>query len=987
MKKLNISMLILAMAVSACQEEDLQPLYDNEMHFELLAPGAQTKVTESGFELTDEVGVYVTDWVNANTPMPLQISGNRVNNLCLSYQGASWKSSKAIYWGTGKSDVYAYYPYMDEISDVNAQPFSVALDQNKREDKGRDAYEGSDFLWAKTEGVSQKDGKVKLAMKHVMSKLTVKIVAGEDYVGELPEDASVLLHSTVATARIDLETGAVVKDPYAGAQSIKMKKLGVKTSGGVEAVVYEAVVVPQMLETPVPLLEINSKSVSYLLEDSFNFRPSVAYTYTVTLNTSTNAIQVEIGCELEDWNSTGDDEEDGEDSGNEEDDEEDGIAYKSLSDEGTANCYIVSEAGDYKFKAVQGNLDATVGNVKSVDVLWESFGTETAPQIGELIASASYKNGYVRFSTPVDFKEGNALIAARNSAGVILWSWHIWFTDEPETHVYRTQSGLMMDRNLGATSADAGEVTSLGLLYQWGRKDPFLGSASISESVDAASTGKWEYDGKADGMKNMVDAAESNPTTFYSSAGGTWTLEKSASDPCPVGWRVPRGGESGIWANADFVRMPFDLDTRGMTFNITSPGSTWYPASGCRYHENGKLMYVGNAGFYSSIAGANGGAKSMFFSFDQYNDGSSDWWYNNLGGYITSAAYSVRCCREYDESLVPDNPVPEFSTSEATDLSSKSTANCYIVSTSGVYSIAAVMGNTTKKLDSAAGASVVWESYGTDEKPSKGDLISAVKYEKGNIYFKTVDAFKEGNALIAVMDANGKILWSWHIWLTDEPKGQEYYNEAGIMMDRNLGAVTSVPGEAGAMGLIYQWGRKDPFMGRLTSDADGYAESSYLWPTAIWPDSEKGTIEYSISHPTIAYEWGNYGDWLYNDSGRLDNTRWQSVKTVYDPCPAGWRVPDGAKESVWFKALGQTQMGVGEKLNLSGYLGDDKTIYYPTQGCDTDMNYNSYYWTCTPHSNSKEQHGVNAVRFDWYYISLDDYPLRAERHYVRCQKE
>ena len=51
-----------------------------------------------------------------------------------------------------------------------------------------------------------------------MSKLTVRIVAGEDYVGSLPEDASVLLHSTVPCAMVDLESGAVVKDPYSGSK-------------------------------------------------------------------------------------------------------------------------------------------------------------------------------------------------------------------------------------------------------------------------------------------------------------------------------------------------------------------------------------------------------------------------------------------------------------------------------------------------------------------------------------------------------------------------------------------------------------------------------------------------------------------------------------------------------------------------------------------------------------------------------------------------
>ena len=310
MRKIYKSMLILALAATACQqgviEQDNASLYDSEMKFNPVAPGAKTKVTSDVFEASDKMAVFVTDYVDDVTPMPLQVSGNKANNEAVVFNGSQWTPARPIYWGEGKSDVYAYYPYLEDITDVNSQYFEVALDQDARENgETLSGYEASDLLWAKAEGVGRTDGTVLLTMKHVMSKLTVKIVAGKDYVGSLPDDASILLHSTVAAARVDLENGSVVKDPYSGAKSIKMKKIGIRTYEGVEAVVYEAIVVPQMLETSVPLLEINSKSVSYLLEDSFNFRPGMAYTYTATMNTSTTAIKVEIGCELEDWNSSG----------------------------------------------------------------------------------------------------------------------------------------------------------------------------------------------------------------------------------------------------------------------------------------------------------------------------------------------------------------------------------------------------------------------------------------------------------------------------------------------------------------------------------------------------------------------------------------------------------------------------------------------------------------------------------------------------------
>lgn len=639
MKKRYINTIILALAVTACQEGSLNPVVpEGEMSFNILAPGVETKAMAEGFEAEDVIGLYAVDYASATTPMPLQISGNRANNLQVTFDGSLWTPAKTIYWGSGKTDVYAYYPYISEITEIDNQYVEVALDQTvEGDDETLGAYEASDILWAKASGVRQTDGAVSLAMQHVMSKLTVKIVAGEDYVGSLPDDASVLLHSTVAAGRLNLENGSVTKDPYSGAQSIKMKKLGIRTYDGVEAVVYEAIVVPQMIESSVPLFEINSKSVSYLIEDYFNFRPGIAYTYTITLNTSTTAIKVEIGCELEDWNSTGGSGDSGEggESGDGSEADEDLALYTDLSAPGAANCYIVSQAGDYRFKSVIGNSDATVGNVKSVEVLWESFGTDVMPNVGDLVASVSYNNGYICFSTSEEYKEGNAVIAAKNSQGVILWSWHIWMTIQPECQVYYNDAGTMMDRNLGATSATPGDVGALGLLYQWGRKDPFIGSSSISESVEALSTGEWSIE--SDGS---LYRAETNPMTFYTSLSlpyGSWDSKKTVYDPCPAGWRVPDGGDDGVWSTAGFADTTYGYTNSGISFSISSPSTTWYPASGF-YDNGGGFGSVGDFGFYWSASPSNDYACILYFNNPNYVNPSSSS-HRAYGG-------AVRCLQE-----------------------------------------------------------------------------------------------------------------------------------------------------------------------------------------------------------------------------------------------------------------------------------------------------------------------------------------------------
>ncbi|MBR4757144.1 MAG: hypothetical protein IK076_09400, partial [Bacteroidales bacterium] len=93
-----------------------------------------------------------------------------------------------------------------------------------------------------------------------------------------------------------------------------------------------------------------------------------------------------------------------------------------------ANCHIISAPGNYSFKAVKGNSLETVGAVASAEVLWESFGTSVAPSKGDIVAEANYaaSDGLIHIKTPSTLKDGNALVAAKDASGNILWSWHIW---------------------------------------------------------------------------------------------------------------------------------------------------------------------------------------------------------------------------------------------------------------------------------------------------------------------------------------------------------------------------------------------------------------------------------------------------------------------------------------------------------------------------------------------------------------------------------
>ena len=341
-------------------------------------------------------------------------------------------------------------------------------------------------------------------------------------------------------------------------------------------------------------------------------------------------------------------------------------------------------------------------------------------------------------------------------------------------------------------------------------------------------------------------------------------------------------------------------------------------------------------------------------------------------------------------------------TEQGVNLSSAGTANSYIVSAAGSYTFIPTKGNSNESVGEIASAEVLWETFGTDVTPNVGDLVRNVKYADGVISFETPDAFKEGNAVIAAKDASGTILWSWHIWLTDQPQGQEYYNNAGTMMDRNLGATSAKPGDAGALGLLYQWGRKDPFLGSSSISLSTLAESTITWPSAVSSDSSNGTIAYAIANPTTFIKHNSIDyDWYYTGPSFTDNTRWTTSevnKSIYDPCPAGWRVPDGGDNGVWSKALGSSSSfnqgpqfnSASHSMNFSGKFGPGQTIRYPASGyrdCkDGSLSYVGYegrYWSASPFSVF-----AYYLCFDCNgYVYPSNYYNRADARAVRCIQE
>ena len=291
-----------------------------------------------------------------------------------------------------------------------------------------------------------------------------------------------------------------------------------------------------------------------------------------------------------------------------------------------------------------------------------------------------------------------------------------------------------------------------------------------------------------------------------------------------------------------------------------------------------------------------------------------------------------------EEYTPPTSSDHKSSITGATNLSSNGCANCYVVKEAGAYMLPVVKGNSGEDAGNVFGVKLLWETWNTAEDATENSVIAEVDFDgpENYIYFKTPATLKPGNALIAALDAQENIIWSWHIWI---PETEITTNTFGLgdklMMDRNLGALRGDFEHVDkTIGFGYQWGRKDPFPGPV-SLTDGTPMSYTGVEISVVHDdaAPKGSLPLSITHPYVIYN-SNNNDWspLLADGNNL----WSSEKTKYDPCPVGYKVPSPAEapglfsEDIstgagWEAASDLTWFKIGSPATvfpMSGYLDD-----------------------------------------------------------------
>ena len=409
---------------------------------------------------------------------------------------------------------------------------------------------------------------------------------------------------------------------------------------------------------------------------------------------------------------------------------------------------------------------------------------------------------------------------------------------------------------------------------------------------------------------------------------------------------------------------------------------------------------------------------------------------------------------DFNNAMKTADPVTNYNLANAKgEAAIENTANCYVISAPGTYRIPLVYGNAIEggttnasaytstapaiylpkpgggyypedlilhtfvdhnddpitspyiniqnAADQATKAEVIWEDC--------QDIVTTPKVTgSGADSYLTFTIKKEnlqnGNAVVAVTNATGKVMWSWHLWFTPKSSlkkiavtsdGSEYK-----FMTDNLGwkytkwtgglkrevvvkieqqaetgekktATITLKQAAGnnireGYGSLYQWGRKDPMPGINTT---GFAfDNNYVEIPANKGEEPANVIKMKtrsigrgIQNPGIMLPkvGGGKLSWQYQqiinmwsaNNNKLDGSIRNNVKTIYDPSPVGFKVPDA------HAFMGFTLTGAVWSNGYTFKVDNDKEIYFQaggarwgTSGALTANGTAAIYWTSDPNS-------------------------------------
>ena len=358
----------------------------------------------------------------------------------------------------------------------------------------------------------------------------------------------------------------------------------------------------------------------------------------------------------------------------------------------------------------------------------------------------------------------------------------------------------------------------------------------------------------------------------------------------------------------------------------------------------------------------------------------------------TANSYVISAPGHYRIPLVYGNAIENGATNANAYISHAATGNSNVLYNFQDHAGHAIDDPWIEKTNGGAnsgvdGAEVVWaDAANLVHSPS----ITHVGGEGFLDFEVTAADIQNGNAVVAVTKGSGAsktVLWSWHLWFApkdalDKIKVTNHQNKDYYFTKETLGwkliqwrsstytsartvkvkveqtvanngakaytviNITQNPGgvRKGAT-TLYQFGRKDAFPGVAKADL---ASNSHFTENA----GDNMSIENGIQHPDLYYTWGSNweNNYSYNNLWSADNTARgfndnSVVKTVYDPCPVGFKMP-ASNAFTGFTTTGQnsstqSELNIEDSQTFQNNLGHNfwtnssktATIYFPASGC------------------------------------------------------
>ena len=480
---------------------------------------------------------------------------------------------------------------------------------------------------------------------------------------------------------------------------------------------------------------------------------------------------------------------------------------------------------------------------------------------------------------------------------------------------------------------------------------------ALSQITVAAKNDNKAYTVKVSGVK--IGNVMSKSTFSFPSTGGDGN-DASWSQDSQTGEYTTEWESSAVELSSDVKdfkdqgNVPFMLIPQSLTSTNKASDGAYIALKVSIAMQGGKVL-CSDKWAYVGIGGSWQMGKRYNYTLDFSNGAGQD-----AEGNLIISGKGIKFTVNMGDWTVEEVDLPENNTLPELP----ATANCLILDPTGnsvgkidvanninIFWSNPDVGDAANVLDKKSEwvAEVIWQdinSRAINFCNASGNIISGDTYEgKGNqpLYIKAVGG-KKGNVVVGVKKkgaGNDAYLWSWHLWITEEPQ------LVGGFMDRNLGAMSATPSDgAKTRGLYYQFGRKDPF----TGDIDRYdINGTSIGETTI----ASGYVSFAkaMQTPRVFYTYYNDSSYDWASPNNYTSKKWNDItdaagKSLFDPSPEGWRLPNKEEYSnfstttfIWNSGKGRTYEGnwfptAGYRSSVVGGVGSN-----PSDGL---------YWSSSP---------------------------------------